>query len=515
MRRPAPPALLLPLLLALGGHASAKLTAGAATAAVAKLNATKAAVSAAAALTTAAVVDPTAPKFTGTVTCYVNDAGLVAGLQMGAAPALCSTAGAARSLSVPPDAHISSVKLAVDPAGFVGQLVFTVKSNTSLVPTNIVTCGSKGGAPIPLTPALSALSSLTASCALLTPAAIGRRLEAAPMEAMVAGTVRLTATTLAASGGVPTPPAPPAPTAAISALVADQGGFVVPCAIEPAAPGAAPALACGAPLTASIPATPASIALSPDGVTVLVVDNSGFASTITACTLAGRGVAAQLACSANAAFSYVNGAVPAQVTFLSASSILVATDAGFFNSFAVTGAGAAAGLSAPTDTGTGGTLSNPSQIVVDPAGTSAVVVDAVKSPNALIPCAVAGAAVSCASTDTGSCMSNPAAAALYDGGTSLLVANSADGSATPCAVTTWAGTATSLSCGPPGQQVGNGAGVAVALGVAVFTGAPSASSAGTGVSACAITGTGVAATLGPCAAVPFAGGLSSVGLALY
>ena len=165
----------------------------------AKLNATATAVAAAvdlSKLSGAVVVDPAAPKFTGSITCYVDDAtGLVAGLQLGAAPALCSTAGAPRAFSVAADSYVSTVKVAVDPkTGLVGQMLFTVKSKSSLVPTNVVTCGTVAGVPVPLTPPLSALSSLSATCAPAPAGAAGRRLAQAS-SFIVPGSLRATVTT--------------------------------------------------------------------------------------------------------------------------------------------------------------------------------------------------------------------------------------------------------------------------------------------------------------------------------
>ena len=62
------------------------------------LNSTKALAS----LKSGAAVDAAAPRFTGTVTCFIDEAtGDVVGLQLGNQPPLCSTAGTPRSFVVP------------------------------------------------------------------------------------------------------------------------------------------------------------------------------------------------------------------------------------------------------------------------------------------------------------------------------------------------------------------------------------------------------------------------------
>ena len=91
--------------------------------------------------------------------------GDVVGLQLGADAPLCSTAGAPRSFVVADDGYIASLRVAVDVAtGLVGELSFVVKSNSSLVPTNYVTCGTQGGVGVLVTPPLSWVSSVTAGC---------------------------------------------------------------------------------------------------------------------------------------------------------------------------------------------------------------------------------------------------------------------------------------------------------------------------------------------------------------
>ena len=174
MRRRPPARTFLPLLLLLVvvGSCSGTLVADAV---VAKLNAAASAFSAVTTLSGSAVVDASAPPFSGTITCNVDDAtGLVAGLQLGSAPALCSTSASPRSFDVPASSYVS-VKVAVDAAtGLVGSMLFTVKSNPSLLPDAVISCGKRGGVPARLTPKFSALSSVTASCAPLPIS--GRRL---------------------------------------------------------------------------------------------------------------------------------------------------------------------------------------------------------------------------------------------------------------------------------------------------------------------------------------------------
>lgn len=113
-----------------------------------------------------ATVDAAAPRYTGTVTCFVDDAtGDVAGLQLGTAPALCSATGTAHSFVVPADGYIADVKVAVDKAtGLVGELVFVVASNSKLTPAQVFSCGKKGGLAVSVTPKLSAVSSVGAGC---------------------------------------------------------------------------------------------------------------------------------------------------------------------------------------------------------------------------------------------------------------------------------------------------------------------------------------------------------------
>ena len=134
----------------------------------AEVNATKTALATDVALKLGggATVDATLPRFTGDVTCYVDDAtGDVVGLQFGFSAPLCSSAGTPRRFAVPADGYIADVKVVVDKAtGLVGELTFVVKSNASLVPTNVVTCGTRGGVGVSVMPKLAALAGMTASC---------------------------------------------------------------------------------------------------------------------------------------------------------------------------------------------------------------------------------------------------------------------------------------------------------------------------------------------------------------
>jgi hypothetical protein len=75
---------------------------------------------------------------------------------------------------VPTDGYIADVKVVVDKAtGLVGEMAFVVKSDASLVPTNVVTCGTHGGVGVSVMPKLAALAGVTAAC---KPAQSGRRL---------------------------------------------------------------------------------------------------------------------------------------------------------------------------------------------------------------------------------------------------------------------------------------------------------------------------------------------------
>ena len=161
----------------------------------AEVNATKTALATEVALKLGggATVDATLPRFTGDVTCYVDDAtGDVVGLQFGSSAPLCSTAATPRSFAVPADGYIADVKVVVDKAtGLVGELAFIVKSSASLVPTNVVTCGTRGGVGVSVMPKLAALAGVTASC---KPAQSGRRLHQAGGSGLALDPVSLSVT---------------------------------------------------------------------------------------------------------------------------------------------------------------------------------------------------------------------------------------------------------------------------------------------------------------------------------
>ena len=153
-------------------------------------------------------------RFTGTVTCYVDDAtGDVVGLQFGAAPALCTNAGVPRSFVVPADGYIADMKIAVDPkTALIGEAAFVVKSNSSLLPTNVVTCGKKGLLGANVLPKMTAFSSATGAC---RPAAgsNGRRLSQGGVVGLDPRSLRVNVTTVPAGaiggGNSPSPPGPP------------------------------------------------------------------------------------------------------------------------------------------------------------------------------------------------------------------------------------------------------------------------------------------------------------------
>ena len=181
----------------------------------AELNATEAALATEVALKLGgATVNGTLPRFVGDVTCYVVEAtGDVVGLQVGSTTPLFSTAGKPRTFAVPADGYISDVKVAVDKAtGLVGELAFIVKSNASMVLTNIVTCGTHGGVGVSVMPKLSALSSVGAACVGSSSSGLNRRLhQYANGLAINPATLNVVATTIGAPPGAPSgaPPGPP------------------------------------------------------------------------------------------------------------------------------------------------------------------------------------------------------------------------------------------------------------------------------------------------------------------
>ena len=173
------------------------------------LNATKTAVASEVELKMLAGVtkDTTLARFTGAVTCYLDDAtGDVVGLQFGSADPLCTNAGTTRSFTVPADGYISSMKVAVDPkTDWVGQVAFVVKSNSSLVPTNIVTCGSRGAVGVDVMPKLTALASVSGACRPAS--AAGRRLAQSTV-GLDPASLKVTVTSIAAPGGGGSAPGP-------------------------------------------------------------------------------------------------------------------------------------------------------------------------------------------------------------------------------------------------------------------------------------------------------------------
>ena len=59
----------------------------------------------------------------------------------------------------PPPSYIAALAIAVDKrTQGIGELVFKVKSNSSLLPIQIVSCGTQGGLPVDVMPKLTALA---------------------------------------------------------------------------------------------------------------------------------------------------------------------------------------------------------------------------------------------------------------------------------------------------------------------------------------------------------------------
>jgi hypothetical protein len=169
---------------------------------MATLNATKNAVAAEVQLKTLAGVttDATLARFTGTVTCYLDDAtGDVVGLQFGFAAPLCTNTGTTRTFTVPADGYIASMKVAVDPkTDWIGQVAFTIKSNSSLAPTNVITCGSRGVVGVDVMPKLTALASVSGACRPAS--AAGRRLAQSAV-GLDPASLRISVTSIAAADG--------------------------------------------------------------------------------------------------------------------------------------------------------------------------------------------------------------------------------------------------------------------------------------------------------------------------
>ena len=248
----------------------------------AEVNATKTALATEVALKLGggATVDATLPRFTGDVTCYVDDAtGDVVGLQLGSSAPLCSTAGTPRSFAVPTDGYIADVKVAVDKAtGLVGGLTFVVKTNDSaLIPTNIVTCGTRGGVSVSIMPKLAALAGVTATC---KPAQSGP-------QAALGLVLDPTALTVAAT-------TVNAPSISYAYVTDFNGGAVYACTGVGTG-----ALACTAATASGVTPNPFGIAVS--GSYVYVTDFLG--GTVNACTGVGTGA---LTC----APATLSGAIP-------------------------------------------------------------------------------------------------------------------------------------------------------------------------------------------------------------
>ena len=176
---------------------------------LAALNATKTAVVSEVELKMLAGVtkDTTLARFTGAVTCYLDAAtGDVVGLQFGSADPLCTNSGTTRAFTVPADGYISSMKVAVDPkTDWVGQVAFVVKSNSSLVPTNVVTCGSRGAVGVDVMPKLTALASVSGACRPAS--AAGRRLAQSTV-GLDPASLKVNVTSIAAPGGGGAAPGP-------------------------------------------------------------------------------------------------------------------------------------------------------------------------------------------------------------------------------------------------------------------------------------------------------------------
>lgn len=138
------------------------------TALAAKVNATKQALMAEVGVKLNGVtVDESAPHIIGEVSCYIDaNSGNVIGLQVGPrGKVLCSNAGTRRTFNVPANGYIANVKMAVDKEnGLIGELAFTIKSDDAV---SLVTCGTAGGAPLSVTPPLSAVAAFSAGCQLI------------------------------------------------------------------------------------------------------------------------------------------------------------------------------------------------------------------------------------------------------------------------------------------------------------------------------------------------------------
>ena len=89
------------------------------------------------------------------------------------------------------------MKVAVDPkTDWIGDVAFVVKSNSSLVPTNVITCGSRGVVGVDVMPKLTALASVSGACRPASSA--GRRLTQSAV-GLDPASLRLTVTSIAAA----------------------------------------------------------------------------------------------------------------------------------------------------------------------------------------------------------------------------------------------------------------------------------------------------------------------------
>jgi len=146
----------------------------------------------------------TAPRFTGTITCYTDPAtGLVTGLKLGSATPICSTTGTARTVTVPADGAVVGVVASIDPkTGLLGKLVLAVDAPNGPTASLVQCGGTAGGVPVSALPKLAALSSLAAGCAPLPATGGGRRRAlAASGVAVDAATLTVTSAPLTAAGG--------------------------------------------------------------------------------------------------------------------------------------------------------------------------------------------------------------------------------------------------------------------------------------------------------------------------
>ena len=154
--------------------------------------------------------------------------GDVVGLQFGTAPVLCTNAGVPRSFVVPADGYIADMKIAVDPkTALIGEAAFIVKSNSSLVPTNVVTCGKRGLFGANVLHKLTAFSSATGACRAAA-GPNGRRLSQGGVVGLDPRSLRVNVTTVPAGAiGGSISPSPPGPPPAPRSLVLYMFGYAL------------------------------------------------------------------------------------------------------------------------------------------------------------------------------------------------------------------------------------------------------------------------------------------------